>query len=85
MKITYDKYSDAMYLYLKKGKYFKSVKVNDDFLIDIDKRKNIIGIELLWASKQVSQEFIDSSIQIGENPVSHGVFLKSNKKVKSHK
>lgn len=65
MNATYDKEADAMYIYLNnKGQYLKSIKINDDFIIDIDKDGNYLGIELLYASKQVCQEIIDQATRI---------------------
>jgi uncharacterized protein YuzE len=68
MKSTYDKEIDAMYIYIKpiKAKVFKTIPINDRVIIDMDEKGTIIGIELLDASQQVSQEFIDSSIQLGK-------------------
>lgn len=55
MKITYDKYANAMYIYLdKKGKYFRTQEITDDFLIDFTKEGRVIGIEILDARENVS-------------------------------
>jgi len=60
MKIQYDKQADAMYIYLKeKGKIEETVKVNENIFVDVDKKGNIIGIELLEISKQVPQKEIN--------------------------
>ena len=65
MKITYDKEADAMYLYLKKGKHFKTIKLKDLLLADINKAGNILGIEILDVSSQISAKEIKSSIRTG--------------------
>ena len=55
MKITYDKIADAMYIYLNKSKVFKTIKMTDRLLIDLDKEGKVLGIEILDASYQVKQ------------------------------
>lgn len=59
MKITYDKEIDAMYIYFKKEKISKTVPMGDDFIIDIDKNKNIVGLEILNASRHIKDKESD--------------------------
>lgn len=65
MKITYDKLADAMYIYFHKGKVFKTVEMKDSVIVDLDKKGNVVGIEVLGISSQVSEKQIKSSIKIG--------------------
>jgi uncharacterized protein YuzE len=58
MKITYDKMADALYIYLRKGKVAKTKKVTNRFLIDVDKKGNVLGIEILEASRQIPKKEI---------------------------
>jgi uncharacterized protein YuzE len=58
MKITYDKIADALYIYLRKGKVAKTKKVTSRFLIDVDKRGNVLGIEILDVSRQIPKKEI---------------------------
>ena len=51
MKITYDKKADAKYIYLKKGKINFTKKVKDWLLFDYSKNGEMLGIEILNASK----------------------------------
>ena len=67
MKIQYDKLADALYIYLKKGKIKKTVKLKDRLIVDCDKDGKILGLEILEVSSQVSKKEI-SRIQI-ENPL----------------
>ena len=53
MKINYDKIADAMYIYFNKAKVFKTVKMTDRLLVDLDKEGKILGIEILDASSQI--------------------------------
>ena len=56
MKITFDKEADAMYIYLKEKKTFKTKCITDDTIVDLDKDGNVIGIELLFVSKRMPIE-----------------------------
>ena len=47
MKISYDKIADAMYLNLRKDKISKTVEITNRLLADVDKKGNVIGIEML--------------------------------------
>ena len=58
MKIQYDKLADAMYLYLKKGKISKTVKMKDRLLVDVDKSGKILGLEILDVSSQIPKKEI---------------------------
>jgi len=51
MKIKYDKQSDALYIRLSEAKYFESDELEQDVIVDYDKSKRVIGIEVLNASK----------------------------------
>lgn len=51
MKITYDKFADAKYVYVKKGKIAYTKEQQEDLLFDYDKDGNILGIEILNASR----------------------------------
>lgn len=53
MRMQYDKIADAIYIYLKKGKIFKTIKMKDRLIVDTDKDGKIIGLEILSASAQV--------------------------------
>lgn len=58
MGIQYDKIADAMYVYLKKGKIFKTVKMKDRLIVDVDKEGKIIGLEILGVSSQIPKKEI---------------------------
>lgn len=53
MKITYDKKVDAMYIKLKKGNYDHTKKVTDDILVDVSKKGEVLGLEILDASNNI--------------------------------
>lgn len=55
MKITYDKKVDAMYIKLKVGNYDHTKKVTDDILVDVNKKGEILGLEILDASRNIGK------------------------------
>ena len=56
MEISYDKEADAMYIEFRKGEFSKNKKLDDFTILDLDKEGNILGIELLDASKRIPKE-----------------------------
>ena len=60
MKITYDPVADAMYIYLsEKKKSTRTEEVSNDLIVDYA-GKELIGIEVLDASKKLSVKDLDS-------------------------
>ena len=53
MKISYDKEADAMYVEFSRGKFAKNKRVDDLTILDLDKKGNVLGIEILDASKRI--------------------------------
>jgi len=58
MKISYDKIADALYIYLRSGKVAKTKKVTSRLLIDMDRKGNVLGIEMLDVSHQIPKKEI---------------------------
>ena len=54
MKMQYDQKEDAVWIELAKGKYSKTRKVSDTILADEDTKGNILGIEILDATKNIT-------------------------------
>ena len=52
MKIDYDPDADAMNIYLKKGDVAKTVKLEENVLIDLDKSGEILTIEVLFVKER---------------------------------
>ena len=50
MHITYDTEADAAYIKIAKGEVQKTLKITDAVLIDVDKRGQALGVELLFVS-----------------------------------
>ena len=55
MKITYDKKVDAMYIRLRTGIYDHTKKVTDDILVDVSKKGEVLGLEILDASRNIGK------------------------------
>ena len=65
MKITYDKIVDAAYMTLRKGKVNKTVEMSDSVIVDLDIKGNILGIEMLGASKQFPKDGLLKNVMAG--------------------
>ena len=60
MKITYDPIADAMYIYLSgKKKSTHTEEVRSDLFVDFS-GKELVGIEILNASKRLGKKDLDS-------------------------
>ena len=53
MKITFDKRADAIYIYLTQKKVTKTEELDANTFVDYDQKGEVVGIELLGASKRV--------------------------------
>ncbi len=56
MEISYDKEADAVYIEFRKGTFASNKKIDDFTIIDLDSDGNILGIEILDASKRIPME-----------------------------
>lgn len=65
MKATYDKEADAMYIRVKKGKVHKTLQVSDAVLVDVDKKGQALGVELLFVSSQMPRKSFVQNIRSG--------------------
>ena len=65
MKATYDKEADVMYIRVKKGKIHKTLKVSDMILVDVDKKGQALGLELLFVSSQMPRKSINQTMRTG--------------------
>ncbi len=53
MRVSYDKEADAVYIEIAEGKPDGVIEVKEGINIDVTKEGNILGIELLDASKKI--------------------------------
>lgn len=62
MIVTYDRQVDAMYIAFEKiraGGVKQTISLNEDIVIDLDRAKKIIGIEIMGASKNLAKKGLD--------------------------
>lgn len=55
LKLTYDHKADAAYLQIKAGKVVRTLEIYHHIMIDLDRRDNLLGIEILLNSKAKSK------------------------------
>jgi len=76
MKITYDNEVNALYVYFNKGRIQKTKSFGDDFLVDMDKNSNILGIEILNATKHIGKIKEKSIVSFGGKSFSLPALIK---------
>lgn len=57
MHFHYDKKVDALYIRFSDRLYGESNQIQDDIILDYDKKGEVIGIEVLRASKKFPHSF----------------------------
>jgi len=55
MKINYDKKIDALYIHLKKGKFYANEEIEEGVVLDLGAKGELLGVEILDASKYMSR------------------------------
>ncbi len=65
MNIHYDKIADAIYIKMNNNKISKTNQISDFIMHDIDKKGDLVGIEILNASKQTSPKVLQDSVLNG--------------------
>ena len=53
MEITYDEIADAMYIRFGNGEFASNKVIDRETIVNLDKKGNILGIELLSVSKRI--------------------------------
>lgn len=60
MRIHYDERVDAMYIRFSGSKYHASEEIREGFLLDLDRRGRVIGVEILDVSKVLPAGSLDN-------------------------
>jgi uncharacterized protein YuzE len=60
MKIRYDKQADALVIRFSDAPILESDEVQEGLIVDYDRKKKIVGFELLDASRQVSPKDLEA-------------------------
>ena len=62
MKFEYDKEVDAAYVYIehpiKEGEVKKTIELNENIILDFDKKGKLLGMEILNASKIMNKKVL---------------------------
>ena len=62
MRLEYDKGVDAAYIYIgysiKEEEAKNTIELNDDIILDFDKKGKLLGMEILNASKNLSKKVL---------------------------
>ncbi len=73
MRIHYDRSQDALYLRFSENPYLQSEEVKEGIILDYSESGEIIGIEILEVSKNLSREFLSSLLKQKELSIKVGV------------
>lgn len=71
MNINYDKDADCLYIQFQQGKVYKTRKIEEGILLDIDEKGKIYGIEIVGVSERMpltSLGKINIDMQVGGVP-----------------
>lgn len=64
MKIKYDPDADAMYITLRKDKVAKTKEIDENTILDFNKKKQVIGVEILFVKER--NPSILKELQVGD-------------------
>ena len=75
MNISYDNTADAMYIKLKDGLFGRNEEVSDGIILDLSKKGELLGIEILNASTHLNLKEdlgnITFQLPMGMTPSTH--------------
>lgn len=73
MRFHYDDKKDALYIRFDESAYQESDEVEEGIIFDYDKKKKLVGIEILDASKKLTAS-VRTSLKKNQLPVTLGIF-----------
>ncbi len=56
MRVRYDEKADALYIRFSENNYFESDEIKEGIILDYDKNRKIVGLEILDASENLPKE-----------------------------
>ena len=59
-KISYDKLAKALYIKMSKNKVFKTKEITPNFIVDVDRKGNVVGVEILNTTQKTTPNAIKS-------------------------
>ena len=67
VSVEFDSEVNAMYIRLKKGKVDRSERLADNVIVDVDKKGEAIGIEILLPKNDIRvSEFVSKALKVGD-------------------
>ena len=62
--MEYDKEADAAYIYFedKERKAFRTVRIENNVVLDFDEEGRVLGVEILNASKMLTKNALSSAL-----------------------
>ena len=62
MRIEYDPEADALYILIREARVDDNIDIEDGVTVDVDENRDIVGLEILDASKRLSPSDLSSII-----------------------
>ena len=59
-KISYDSVAKALYIRVSRNKVFKTKAITNSFIVDIDKKGKLVGVEILNTTQNTKKEALKS-------------------------
>jgi uncharacterized protein YuzE len=59
-KISYDSQAKALYIRVSKNKVFKTKAITSNFIVDIDRKGKLVGVEILNTTQATQKDAIRS-------------------------
>ena len=56
MEITFDPKADALSITFKKGKVFETIEIAPEILLDVDRNKRPLYLEIIGASEKIGKQ-----------------------------
>ncbi|MDD5163052.1 MAG: DUF2283 domain-containing protein [Candidatus ainarchaeum sp.] len=56
MRVKFDAKADAIYIRFSEEPYFESDEIKEGFILDLDKKGKVIGLEILDVSENLPKE-----------------------------
>lgn len=66
---TYDPEADAAYFSVRRGKVARTIKLQEWLLADVDPRGALLGIEMLFVSRQFPKNRVQEFLNLGATPL----------------
>lgn len=65
-KISYDSVAKSLYIKISRNKVFTTKEISPSFIVDIDRKGQIVGVEILNTTQKTKQSSIKSWLDFSE-------------------